>query len=191
MSYHAYYDAFLIASGITDKKEFISYKIKLNIIRQNARTYLTKYIKLGNVEVVGEKLLAWLHENVFIKYETNATLASHILDNGTYNCLSSSVLYGLLLKEFGLKAKGVFVPNHAYIKLIINDDKEINIETTNPYGFNASVSEYSNKTDVSISTLIANIYQNSIGLLGYYSNDNDYDTIRKKMHYISPQYYLY
>jgi len=190
MSFNSYYDAFLVSSDITDNKEFISYSSKLNDIRYNARKDLRRYINQGNAKIVGEKLLHWLYdEEILVQYKTNATLAQNILDSGTYNCLNSSILYGLLLKEFGFKVKGTFAPNHAFIKLITEDGKEINVETTHRYGFDADVSHYSFRNYVELSVFIASIYENAIGLLGYYLEASEYQTVLKKMHYISPNYY--
>jgi tetratricopeptide (TPR) repeat protein len=206
MDLESYYDAFLIASGITDTESFLEYKTKLNILRQKAQEDLSQYVSAGS-EVFAEALLKWLYqEQILSKYVIKATLAQDLLDRGQYNCLSSSILYNLLYTEFGFKAKGVLTKDHSFSTIITEDGREIDVETTIAYGYNPGErqveqlesiqrivyvpkSNYRDRTDVSVATLIASLYANSISLLGRSINDPlEGLAMYKKGYYLAPDF---
>ncbi len=201
-----YYDAFLIASGIVDYEEFSIYKSKLNDLRKRALTELVPYA-LEGPEVLGEQLLLWLYsENgVLKKYEIKATLAQDLFNRGQYNCLSSSIIYSLIFMEFGFEVKGVLTKDHAF-STIITPSGEIDVETTLSVGFNPGTKEieqmassqrityvpkgnYRDREDVTVMTLIASLYANSISLLGR-SINNPYEGLAmyKKGYYLAPDF---
>ena len=176
LSSHDFYDAFLIASGITDPAEFASRKNRLVNIREKAVQ------ELGSVKDENQKaknLLLWLHDNVLRKYVSSATLASDILDKGQYNCLSASILYAVLANDIGLDVKGVIVKDHAFC-MLESSDGETDIETTIRYGFSPGTEEiqqlkevthyiyvpkkeYARRRTVTILQLIGAMYSNLAG----------------------------
>ncbi|GMO26853.1 MAG: hypothetical protein Ta2F_02400 [Termitinemataceae bacterium] len=81
-----------------------------------------------------EYILNFLHKNIFKGYSANQTKIDVLLTNGRFNCVSSAVVYSVLAKYSGLEVKGVITKDHAFVCVII-DGETIDIETTNPYGF--------------------------------------------------------
>ena len=203
-----YYDAFLIASGIVEYEEFNEYKSKLNDLRARALAELAPYALEGS-EVLGEQLLLWLYsENgVLKKYVIKATLAQDLFNRGQFNCLSSSIIYALIFMEFGFEVKGVLTKGHAFCT-IITPSGEIDVETTLSVGFNPGTKEieqlanstrayvpkgnYRSREDVSVMTLIASLYANSISLLGRSIND-PYEGLAmyKKGYYLAPDFIFF
>jgi hypothetical protein len=57
-----------------------------------------------------------------------------LLANGSYNCVSSAALYTILASAAGLKTRGVVTRDHAFVTVEAGDET-IDVETTNPYGF--------------------------------------------------------
>ena len=84
----------------------------------------------------GEKILSLMYERVLRQYSLNQTYINVMFQKGTYNCVSSSVLYAALAKAAGLKVHAVETPDHAFCTLYLSDGRKIDVETTNPNGFN-------------------------------------------------------
>lgn len=82
-----------------------------------------------------ESVLDFLYERVLKNYQLKQTKLTVALDRGTYNCVSSSVLYLCLAKASGLEVVGNRAPDHSFISVNI-DGRWIDVETTNPMGFN-------------------------------------------------------
>ncbi|MHC1692603.1 MAG: hypothetical protein AB9828_06235 [Sphaerochaetaceae bacterium] len=82
-----------------------------------------------------EAALVALHSLGILKtYDPQATTLKDILDTGRYNCVSSAVLYLLVLKHLGIQSMGVTTADHVFCLVPINQRK-IDVETTNRYGF--------------------------------------------------------
>jgi hypothetical protein len=75
-----------------------------------------------------------LHEKVFRRYESSADGLDRVLDRGDYNCLSASLLYGLVAQAFGLHAQLVQIPRHVYVRLLI-EGRQVEVESTSRKGF--------------------------------------------------------
>jgi hypothetical protein len=83
----------------------------------------------------GEYIQEFMFKKQLLKrYSEYQTRMDVLFANGNYNCVSSAVLYAIFAKALGLDVRGVVTKDHAFIKLIAQG-KEIDIETTNPYGF--------------------------------------------------------
>lgn len=82
-----------------------------------------------------EKILDFMYENVLLEYSTKVTTINDALHSGKYNCVSSSVLYLAFAKASGIDARAQRTPNHCFITVYV-DGKKIDVETTNPRGFN-------------------------------------------------------
>ncbi len=91
--------------------------------------------KLADPYARGEALLAFLHERVFARYVENQTLVDAALDSGAYNCVSSAVVYAAFAKAIGLDVSGVATVDHAFCAVDVGNGKLVDVETTNPYGF--------------------------------------------------------
>lgn len=202
-----YYNGFIIASGITDSYEFEIYKQKLNDIRKKAKEDLSQYLDEGAFNF-GKRLLLWIYDRgILKKYFENATLFQDMIYKGEYNCLTSSILYALLYKEFGFDVYGVLTSNHSFC-VAITERGEIDVETTLARGFNPGTKEirntgtstivtfvpkqnYNNRRPVDILTLIATLYPNSISLRNVEKDLAKQITMAKKAYYLSPNTDLY
>jgi hypothetical protein len=51
------------------------------------------------------------------RYDAAQSRYSAIFTEGRYNCISSTVLYIVLAKCFGLKVSGVAMPSHTFVQL--------------------------------------------------------------------------
>ena len=83
---------------------------------------------------IGEYILEYLHERVFIRYLEPQTRLDVTLDTGTYNCVSSSVLYFVVARSFDLPVLGTVTPDHAFCTVQIGS-RAIDVETTSRHGF--------------------------------------------------------
>lgn len=82
-----------------------------------------------------ELLNVQLHKFFFKKYKADSDNFSEIVDYGRYNCVSSSILYMLLLSYFGLKATAVQTTEHVFVVVYFPDGTTVDVETTNAYGY--------------------------------------------------------
>jgi hypothetical protein len=69
-------------------------------------------------------------------YDCNQSRLSMIFSTGKFNCVSSSLLYIILARYFGMKVQGVNIPSHAFVQLETDQGKTIEIETTSRSGYN-------------------------------------------------------
>jgi hypothetical protein len=122
--------AALIASGLSNR-QLASYEKKLDTIISEIVTKAKANTALHPAEAA----LVALHENgVLVSYDEDASTLTDIIDNGTFNCVSSAVLYLLIVKNLGIQAVGVDTPDHAFIMVKVNG-RQVDVETTNRHGF--------------------------------------------------------
>lgn len=81
----------------------------------------------------GEALLQFLHTKLKSYVETQ-TRVDVLIDRGTFNCVSSAVVYMILGRKAGLDVQAVATSDHAFA-LVRWNHREIDVETTTPYGF--------------------------------------------------------
>jgi hypothetical protein len=81
-----------------------------------------------------EFILTYMHSNILKSYSLYQTRIDTIFSNGSYNCVSSAVLYMILCTSAGIDVSGVVTKDHALAMVHINGE-DIDIETTNRYGF--------------------------------------------------------
>ena len=94
----------------------------------------------------GRAVLKLLYQDYLKSYSFAQTKINVALQTGTYNCVSSAVLYMALAKAAGLLVVGQKTSEHAFCTVYIPDTKtgqykKIDVETTNPYGFNPGSKE--------------------------------------------------
>lgn len=82
-----------------------------------------------------ESLNVLLHKFFFKKYKADSDAFSQVVNYGYYNCVSSSILYMLLLSHFGIKATPVQTTEHVFIVVHFPDGSNVDVETTNTYGY--------------------------------------------------------
>lgn len=84
-----------------------------------------------------------IHDKYLVKYELN-TFFPQIFKTGYYNCVTGTILYGLIFKELGIPFDIKISPIHAYL-VAYPKSESILVETTNPvkgyFIFNQSFKE--------------------------------------------------
>lgn len=83
----------------------------------------------------GEAVLRLMYRDVLKKYVLMESSITAMFQKGQYNCVSATVLYVALAKEAGLETTVYKTTDHSFCA-IAADGKLIEVETTNPYGFN-------------------------------------------------------
>lgn len=82
-----------------------------------------------------EWLLATMHGELlnggYAFYQNDV---AQLLDDGTFNCVTSAIVYVAAAEHFGLDVRGVIVPSHVYVRLVL-EGVDYDIETTSPRGF--------------------------------------------------------
>jgi tetratricopeptide (TPR) repeat protein len=130
--------AHLLASGVSDPKARAAYLKKFNELVDAARK-ATAGAKTDAEKA--DQLLRFLHKNVMAKgYEEDQTTLHGIFDTGKYNCVSSASLYFLVGTRLGLTLRPVLIPGTSYsaghaAADLIDGDKRIQVEPTNPEGY--------------------------------------------------------
>jgi len=81
-----------------------------------------------------KRLHRLLHRRYLENYRRDADGLIHLLETGEYNCLSTTLLYGLLARELGYDVLVLERPGHVLLALEF-DDERIAVETTSPKGF--------------------------------------------------------
>ena len=94
----------------------------------------------------GRAVLKLLYQDYLKTYDFNQTKISLALQTGVYNCVSSALLYMAAAKAAGLEVRGQKTSEHAFCTVYIPGAKagqyqKIDVETTNPYGFNPGSKE--------------------------------------------------
>lgn len=146
----------------------------------------------------GRAVLKLLYRDYLTTYSFNQTRIDEALQTGVYNCVSSALLYLVAAKAAGLEVRGQKTSEHAFCTVYIpngsggksNQYKKIDVETTNPYGFNPGSKEtienedkiqgyytvpkkyYSNRQEVSDAVFAGLIAGN---ICAAYIEQNDYE----------------
>jgi hypothetical protein len=96
----------------------------------------------------GRAILKLLYRDYLAAYSLNQTKIDVAMDKGYYNCVSSAVLYMAAAKAAELDVRGQRTTQHAFCSIYVEVEggkpgqlKKIDVETTNPYGFNPGSKE--------------------------------------------------
>eukprot|EP00913_Durusdinium_trenchii_P008797 g8263.t1 len=132
LDHFTFAEAALMASGVTDRTKRSTYMRRLSVLEAQARQQLAS---AKTPAQRGELLLKWLHAGEMkAGYRSNQTLVSCILDDNTFNCVSSAALYNILGRRLGLDLRAIEVPDHAFSILYVGT-KHYDVETTTRNGF--------------------------------------------------------
>ena len=182
--------ALLFSECSLDSKTAKSCLEKFNQLKKEASS--SKFKKMPQDER-GKAVLKLLYRDTLKKYDLSQTKIDVAFEKGEYNCVSSAVIYMALAKAAGLDVKGVKTPLHALCTVYITDSngkkRAIDVETTNPYGFDPGSKEtvenennikkyyvvpkknYSNRKEVSDKIFTGLVGRN---LFSDYIKSNDY-----------------
>lgn len=116
---------------------------KFKIIKQTVSS--DEYKNLSE-EDRGRAILKYLYRDYLKSYNYYQTKIDVALETGVYNCVSSAILYMAAAKAAGLEVRGQRTTQHAFCSIYIPGSKpgqlkKIDVETTNPYGFNPGSKE--------------------------------------------------
>ena len=107
----------------------------------------SEYMKLSE-EDRGRAILKYLYRDYLKTYNFNQTKVDKALETGLYNCVSSAILYMSAARAAGLEVRGQRTTQHAFCTVYVPGSggksgviKKIDVETTNPYGFNPGSKE--------------------------------------------------
>jgi len=81
-----------------------------------------------------EAALEYMHEHLLSRYDERQTEVHTLLRQGNYNCVSSGVLYAILVKSLGLRVWGVRTSDHAFCRVQAGLEA-VDVETTSAFGF--------------------------------------------------------
>ena len=98
------------------------------------------------LEERGRAVLKLLYQDYLTTYDFNQTRTNVALQTGVYNCVSSALLYMAVAKAAEIEVRGQKTSEHAFCTVYIPGSKagqytKIDVETTNPYGFNPGSKE--------------------------------------------------
>ncbi|MBR6565890.1 MAG: hypothetical protein IKK79_03660 [Spirochaetaceae bacterium] len=82
----------------------------------------------------GEAVLRLMYRDILKKYVLKESSITAMFQKGQYNCVSATLLYVALAKEAGLETTIYKTTDHSFCA-IKTEDRLIEVETTNPYGF--------------------------------------------------------
>ena len=136
-SYTDYVTFALLASGLTgDQLDGPKQKID-QLIGQ-----LTNELELRqvseNVVSRSNHILQLLHTFVFEKYDPAQNRINGILNQKTFNCVSSAVFYAVACRKFDIHITGVVTADHSLAQLKLSETAKFDIETTISSGFDPS-----------------------------------------------------
>ena len=122
--------AALVFSGVNDEQ--------LGELESLIQTHATRLRRqLGAVtdqREQAEAALAYMHEELLRRYDERQTGVDVLLSRGSYNCVSSGVVYAILLKALELRVWGVRTSDHAFCRVQAGE-QAFDVETTSPFGF--------------------------------------------------------
>jgi len=125
--------ASILASGVVDKDKRTVLLKQLDRLHAQAKKNLAK---TSDPFKKAQRLLKFLHKkSLRAGYVEKQTDVSTLLNKGTYNCVSSAVLFTLVGRRAGLDIRGVEVPDHAFA-IVYDGSRHADVETTTKAGFN-------------------------------------------------------
>ena len=85
------------------------------------------------------KLQRVLHRNYLKSYDITVDNVGRVAQDGTYNCLSGVLFFGLAAERLGFDTRVIEYPGHLLLELDVRGGPVL-IETTSPFGFDVSPS---------------------------------------------------
>lgn len=176
-------DSFIAAALIASSADDGSMAERAGRAQELARRLQAELGAAPDERRAAEYVLTFLYRNVLSRYSLTQTRVDLALDTGEYNCVSSAILYAYFAKSIGLRVRGVETPQHSFCVVTVGG-VEIDVETTNPFGFNPGSSKelpsmgegmkayavvpktyYANRKPIDDRRLVTLIYLNRISAL--------------------------
>ena len=129
-AWESFFELSLSASGISFAER--------NVYREKLRTFIDELKvllpPLSSDYEKGDFILRYIYK-FLTKYDPLQTRMDTMFNSGSYNCVSSAILYTTLARVFGLNVFGIGTPEHAFANVYLPDGRYIDVETTSIYGF--------------------------------------------------------
>ena len=137
----AFADVALLASGVLDAAKRKQYLGRIDAIAEKAKLAVAS---ARDPKERADLLLRWLHREVLKKgYRGPQTALSVLLDEQTFNCVSSAALYNIIALKLGIDVRAIEVPDHAF-SIVYQGTSHVDVETTSPLGFNPARDQIKN-----------------------------------------------
>jgi hypothetical protein len=108
-------DDMLLVSGIRSKKLRERYDAKIDQIVDDCREAVDG---ITNPQQKADRLVKYLYKTALKGgYETELVDMKRVLDEGKFNCVSSSVLYSVVAQQLGIKTRAITAPEHMFLRM--------------------------------------------------------------------------
>ena len=119
--------AAMVAGGVDDRPCLAAYESRVDEV---CRTLRARGRLAGGVPERARSILQLVHDEFLTgPYDTHATSLDATLVEGTFNCVSSAVLFTCLARRCGLQVSIEELPGHLYCR-VHNGDRSFVVETT-------------------------------------------------------------
>jgi len=124
--------AALVASGLTDAEQIRHLETQFESwISQFDRSETSSVTAMDEAAALFE----FMHQQILVGgYHRDSSDLRETLITGRFNCASASLLYYCLAAQFGFEVRGLELPGHAMIRLVL-ECRPFDVETTCPRWF--------------------------------------------------------
>lgn len=122
----------LIASGVTEPNLPAYYRVLDNALQE-----MSSLSQIKDNAKRSSGIFDYMHSKLLKQYQRSATTLDVALKQGQYNCLSSTLLYNILMEENQIPARTMVLPSHTYTLLSLGTNT-IAVENTTPLGFDVA-----------------------------------------------------
>lgn len=134
---------YLIASG--DARDYSDFRRAHSRIDKWLKRLQPALNQQGSEKQKASLLYKAMHEEFFVAQKADDELAtgydldqsklSDVFRDGTFNCISSSLLYIVVAQKIGLRTKAVLLPSHSFVEIHLDSGDVVEVETTSLHGF--------------------------------------------------------
>jgi len=125
-------EAALIAAGVDDRPALDAYRHEFDALADQLRPAVPTD---ATVDRQAQAVFAFLHGHVLRgQYRVDCTDLRRVLRDGTYNCVSATVLFNALAAEVGMPVCALEAPGHV-LSRVCGPDTSLDVETTCPEWF--------------------------------------------------------
>lgn len=132
----------LIGSGdIRTEKQYDEIRAKVHQFNRKVQKSIdTKATQRAQAEHIYMEMLKKFFDydgspNRLLGYQLQQSKLSTVFATKKYNCISSAMLYLILLSYADIPCQGVLVPSHVFVQINTNEGESIEVETTSKKGF--------------------------------------------------------
>ncbi|MBR3732672.1 MAG: hypothetical protein IKN25_08475, partial [Spirochaetales bacterium] len=139
IDYETFFKYFAVVSGVFDQMDVLMpwFEDGSDAIADAVEPLLSKpdaaELSLDDKKKLCEAILENVHKQFLGKYNLTSTTLRDVY-NGTYNCVSSSMMTAVFMMKYGIPTNAVKTKDHMFLEVKLGD-KLFDVECTNPYGF--------------------------------------------------------